>query len=114
MVPLELLTSRQVTSARRDALLGLLGVYTGSPNTEERLVAAWSAHNPDSEPSIGARAATSLANWMVISGRPEEGVIWAERAVAGTAPDSALWAMAKTAHAYSLGKAGRVTEVSPF
>jgi len=104
------LTSCQVTSARRDALLGLLGVYTGSPNTEERLVAAWSAHNPDSEPSIGARAATSLANWMVISGRPEEGLIWAERAVAGTAPDSALWAMAKTAHAYSLGKAGQVAE----
>ncbi len=104
------LTSCQVTSARRDALLGLLGVYTGSPNTEERLVAAWSAHNPDSEPSIGARAATSLANWMVISGRPEEGVIWAERAVAGTVPDSALWAMAKTAHAYSLGKAGQVAE----
>jgi hypothetical protein len=104
------LASCQVTSARRDALLGLLGVYTGSPNTEERLVAAWSAHNPDSEPSIGARAATSLANWMVISGRPEEGLIWAERAVAGTVPDSALWAMARTAHAYSLGKAGQVAE----
>ena len=104
------LASCQVTSARRDALLGLLGVYTGSPNTEERLVAAWSAHNPDSEPSIGARAATSLANWMVISGRPEEGVIWAERAVTGTVPDSALWAMARTAHAYSLGMAGQVAE----
>jgi len=104
------LTSCRVTSARRDALLGLLGVYTGSPNTEERLVAAWSAHNPDSEPNIGARAATSLANWMVISGRPEEGVIWAERAVTGTVPDSALWAMARTAQAYSLGKAGQVAE----
>jgi DNA-binding CsgD family transcriptional regulator len=104
------LTGCQVTSARRDALLGLLGVYTGSPNTEERLVAAWSAHNPDREPSIGARAATSLANWMVISGRPEEGLIWAERAVAGTVPDSALWAMARTAHAYTLGKAGQVAE----
>jgi DNA-binding CsgD family transcriptional regulator len=104
------LTSCQVTSARRDALLGLLGVYTGSPSTEERLVAAWSAHNPESEPSIGARAATSLANWMVISGRPEEGVIWAERAVTGTVPDSTLWAMARTAHAYSLGKAGQAAE----
>ena len=104
------LASCQVTSARRDALLGLLGVYTGSPNTEERLVAAWSAHNPDSEPSIGARAATSLANWMVISGRPVEGVIWAERAVTGTVPESALWAMARTAHAYSLGMAGQVVD----
>ncbi len=104
------LISCQVPSARRDALLGLLGVYTGSPNAEERLVAAWSAHNPDTEPSIGARAATSLANWMVISGRPDEGAIWAERAVAGTVPGSALWAMASTAHAYTLGKAGQVPE----
>jgi DNA-binding CsgD family transcriptional regulator len=104
------LASCRVASARRDALLGLLGVYTGSPNTEERLVAAWSAHNPDREPGIGARAATSLANWMVVSGRPEEGLIWAERAVAGTDPDSALWAMARTAQAYSLGTAGQVAE----
>jgi ATP/maltotriose-dependent transcriptional regulator MalT len=104
------LASCQVSSARRDALIGLLGVYTGSPNAEERLVAAWSAHNPDSEESIGARAATSLANWMVISGRPDEGLMWAERAVAGTVPDSALWAMARTAHAYTLGKAGQVPE----
>jgi len=37
-------------------------------------------------------------------------VIWAERAVTGTVPDSALWAMARTAHAYSLGKAGQVAE----
>jgi DNA-binding CsgD family transcriptional regulator len=104
------LTRCQVTSARRDALIGLLGVYTGSPNTEERLVAAWSAHNPESESSIGARAATSLANWMVISGRPDEGLVWAERAVGGTVPDSALWAMARTAHAYSLGLAGQVPQ----
>ena len=90
--------------------LGLLGVYMGSPTTEERLVAAWTAHDPDAEPSIGARAATSLANWMVISGRPEEGLMWAERAVAGTVPDSALWAMARTAQAYSLGQAGRAPE----
>jgi DNA-binding CsgD family transcriptional regulator len=104
------LTSCQVTSARRDALIGLLGVYTGSPSAEERLVAAWSAHNPESEPSIGARAATSLANWMAISGRPDEGLMWAERAVAGTVPDSALWAMARTAHAYTRGMAGQVSE----
>jgi DNA-binding CsgD family transcriptional regulator len=104
------LTGCHVASARRDALLGLLGVLTGSPNTEERLVAAWSAHHPDAEPGIGARAATSLVNWMVISGRPEEGLMWAERAVAATDQDSALWAMARTAQAYALGKAGQVAE----
>jgi hypothetical protein len=73
------LASCRATSARRDSLIGLLGVYTGAPDAEERLVAAWRSHDPDSEPTIGARAATSLANWMVISGRPEEGLIWAKR-----------------------------------
>jgi DNA-binding CsgD family transcriptional regulator len=100
----------QGTSARREALVGLLGVYTGSPNTEERLVAAWSAHDPDSERSIGARAATSLANWMVVVGRPDEGLMWAGRAEAATDPDSTLWAMARTAHAYALGQAGQVSQ----
>ena len=97
----------RITSARRDALAGLLGVYMGSPTTESRLVAAWTAHDPVAEPSIGARAATSLSNWMVISGRPEEGLTWAGRAVAATGPDSPLWAMARTAEAYSLAHAGR-------
>jgi ATP/maltotriose-dependent transcriptional regulator MalT len=104
------LSACQAASARRDALTGLLGVYMGSPNAEARLVAAWTAHDPDSEPTIGARAATSLANWMVISGRPDEGLMWAERAVASTVPNSPLWAMARTAQAYTLGKAGRVPE----
>ena len=99
-----------VSSARRDALTGLLGVYMGLPTTADRLMAAWTAHDPDAEPEIGARAATSLANWMVISGRPDEGLVWAERAVASTVPDSALWAMARTAQAYTLGQAGRATE----
>ncbi len=104
------LASCLVGSARRDALTGLLGVYMGSPTAEDRLIAAWTAHDPVSEPDIGARAATSLANWMVISGRPDQGLLWASRAVAGTVPDSALWAMAKTAQAYALGQVGRVPD----
>jgi DNA-binding CsgD family transcriptional regulator len=104
------LSNCQATSARRDALTGLLGVFTGSPDTEDRLIAAWTAHDPDSEPTIGARAATSLANWMVILGRPEEGIRWAERAAAATEPGSPLWAMARTAQAYTLGMSGQVPE----
>ena len=104
------LASCMIGSARRDALIGLLGVYMGLPTTEDRLIAAWTGHDPDSEPEIGARAATSLANWMVISGRPDEGLPWADRAVAGTVPDSALRAMARTAEAYTLGQSGRVPE----
>ncbi len=104
------LASCQATSARRDALVGLLGVYMGSPTTESRLIAAWTAHDPLAEPTIGARAATSLSNWMVVGGRPEEGLIWAERAVRATEPGTPLWAMAKTAQAYSLANAGRSSE----
>ena len=61
----------QVSSARRDALTGLLGVFTGSPTAESRLLAAWRTHDRQTETEIGARAATSLANWMAISGRPD-------------------------------------------
>ena len=104
------LTSCQVASPRRDALTGLLGVYMGSPATESRLTTAWTAHDPEVEPTIGARAATSLANWMVVGGRPEEGLVWAERAVEATEPGTPLWAMAKTAEAYSLANAGRSPE----
>ena len=74
------------SSARRDALSGLLGVYTGSPDAENRLLAAWESHDPGTESEIGARAATSLANWMVLSGRPDQALMWADRAVDGTFP----------------------------
>jgi DNA-binding CsgD family transcriptional regulator len=104
------LASCQASSARLDALTGLLGVFTGSPGAEGRLLAAWQAHDPQLEPEIGGRAATSLANWMVISGRPDEGLTWAARAVARTVPGSALWAMARTAQAYAFGTAGRSPE----
>jgi DNA-binding CsgD family transcriptional regulator len=102
------LASCQISSARRDALTGLLGVFTGSPSTEGRLLAAWQAHDRETEGEIGARAATSLANWMVISGRPDQALAWANRAVAGTSPGSALRAMASTAQAYAFAADSRV------
>jgi DNA-binding CsgD family transcriptional regulator len=101
------LASCQGQSARRDALTGLLGVFMGSTHAGDRLRAAWLAHDPESEREIGARAATSLANWMVLSGRPDEGLMWAERAVDGTEENSALRAMARTAQAYAFGNTGR-------
>jgi DNA-binding CsgD family transcriptional regulator len=104
------LASCQVASARLDALTGLLGVFTGSPGAGGRLLAAWQAHDPKIEPEIGGRAATSLANWMVISGRPDEALMWGDRAVDGTISGSALWAMARTAQAYAFGAAGRSPE----
>jgi len=104
------LASCQAPSARRDALTGLLGVFTGSPGAEARLLAAWQAHDPETEPEIGARAATSLTNWMVLSGRPGQALTWADRAVGGTVPGSALQAMALTARAYALAAASRGPE----
>jgi DNA-binding CsgD family transcriptional regulator/tetratricopeptide (TPR) repeat protein len=94
-------------SARRDALSGLLGVYTGSLDAGNRLLAAWESHDPGTEPEIGARAATTLANWMVISGRSDEALIWADRAVEGTLPGSALHTRARVAQAFALSAAGR-------
>lgn len=104
------LASCQTEGARRDALTGLLGVFTGSPTAEERLLAAWRGHDPALEPEVGARAATSLANWTVISGRPEQALAWAQNAVDATEPDSALRAMARTAQAYAFAAAGRSIE----
>jgi DNA-binding CsgD family transcriptional regulator len=104
------LASCQTSSARRDALMGLLGVFTGSPRAETHLRAAWQAHDPERERDVGARAATSLANWMVISGRPDQAIDWGDRAVAGTEVGTALRAMARTALAYAFAGAGRSPE----
>jgi DNA-binding CsgD family transcriptional regulator len=104
------LASCQGSSARRDAVTGLLGVFTGAPSAEARLLAAWQAHDPATEGEIGARAATSLTNWMVMSGRPEAALSWADRAVAGTVPGTALQALARTAQAYAFASAGRSPE----
>jgi DNA-binding CsgD family transcriptional regulator len=104
------LAACQAPSARRDALTGLLGVFTGSPSAEDRLLAAWQAHDPAAEREIGARAATSLTNWMVLSGRPDEALTWADRAIGGTVRGSALWTLACTAQAYALAAASRAPE----
>jgi ATP/maltotriose-dependent transcriptional regulator MalT len=74
------------------------------------LLAAWQAHDPETEREIGARAATSLANWMVLSGRPGQALIWADRAVASTVRSSVLRAMACTGQAYALAAARRGPE----
>ena len=94
-------------SARRDALSGLLGVYTGSADAENRLLAAWESHNPGTESETGARAATSLANWMVLSGRSDQALMWADRAVDSTLPGSALHTRARVAQAFAMSAAGR-------
>ena len=46
----------EASSARRDALTGLMGVFTGSPSAEGRLLASWQAHDPETEHEIEQRA----------------------------------------------------------
>jgi DNA-binding CsgD family transcriptional regulator len=102
-----ILASCHLASARRDALTGLFGVFTGSPTARARLLAAWEGHDPTLDRETGARAATSLTNWMALSGRPDQGLTWADRAVDATVPGSPLRAMARTAQAYAFAAAGR-------
>ena len=104
------LASCRASTPRSDALNGLLAVFTGSPRAEGLLLGAWHAHDPLREREVGARAATSLANWMVVTGRPEQSLVWADRAVSATEPGSALWAMASTAKAYAFANAGQCPE----
>jgi DNA-binding CsgD family transcriptional regulator/tetratricopeptide (TPR) repeat protein len=106
----EVLASSQQSSARRDALAGLHDVLTGSPSAEARLLSAWNLHDRESEIQIGARAATSLTNLMVIHGRPDQALTWAQRAIDGTAPGSELRSMAVTGQAYGYAAAGRSAE----
>jgi DNA-binding CsgD family transcriptional regulator len=104
------LESCQASSARRDALTGLLGVLNGSPDAEGRLLAAWEHHDREIEKEIGARAATSLANWMVMAGRPADALEWAARSVEGTISGSQTRTLARVAEAYALAAAGRSLE----
>jgi hypothetical protein len=59
-------------SARRSALLGHPDLLCGrGPVIEAHLLEAWQAHNPDTEPLVGAAAATSLAAYLSTAGRLE-------------------------------------------
>ena len=64
-------------SARRSGLLGHLDLLCGrGAVTEAHLLEAWRAHNPDTEPTVGAAAATSLSAYLSTAGRLEEAITW--------------------------------------
>jgi DNA-binding CsgD family transcriptional regulator/tetratricopeptide (TPR) repeat protein len=98
-------------SARRSALLGHLDLLGGGGSiVEAHLLEAWQAHNPDTEPLVGAAAATSLAHYLCTRRRVEEAITWSERAVAASAGDPAVRLQALTMMALSLTLAGRGEE----
>ena len=95
-------------SARRSALLGHLDLLCArGPVVEAHLLEAWQAHNPDTEPLVGAAAATSLAAYFCTLRRLEEALTWGERAVAASAGNTATRLQALIVVALSLTLAGR-------
>ena len=98
-------------SARRSALRGQLDLLCARGSVvEAHLVEAWQAHNPDTEPLVGAGAATALASYLCTVRRLEEALAWAERAVAASAGDPAARLQALVVVALSLTLAGRGPE----
>jgi DNA-binding CsgD family transcriptional regulator len=98
-------------SARRSALLGHLDLLCARGSVvEAHLLEAWRAHNPDTEPLVGAAAATSLAAYLCTLRRVEDALMWGERAVAASAGDPAARLQALIVVALSLTLAGRGPE----
>ncbi len=98
-------------SARRSALRGQLDLLRGRGSVvEAHLLEAWQAHDPATEPLVGAAAATSLAAYLCTLRRVGEALVWAERAVAATAGHPAALLQAKIVVALSLTLAGRGPE----
>jgi ATP/maltotriose-dependent transcriptional regulator MalT len=98
-------------SARRSALLGNLDLLCARGSVvEAHLLEAWQAHDPATEPLVGADAATLLASYLCTVRRLEEALAWGERAVAASAGDPAARLQALIVVALSLTLAGRAPE----
>jgi DNA-binding CsgD family transcriptional regulator len=98
-------------SARRSGLLGHLDILSGRGSVvEAHLLEAWQAHDPGTEPLVGAAAATSLAAYLCTVRRVAEALSWSERAVAASTGDPAARMRALTVVAVSLTLAGRGPE----
>jgi DNA-binding CsgD family transcriptional regulator len=83
--------------ARRGMLLGHLDLLAGrNTSAQTHLTQAWQDHDPGGQPLVGAQAALQLVFCCALTGRQEETVSWAERAVAASAGDETL-------HRHALG-----------
>ncbi len=98
-------------SARRSALLGHVDLLCGrGAVVEAHLLEAWEAHDPATEPLVGAGAATSLAAYLCTLRRVDEALAWGERAVMASAGHPAALLQAEVVVALSLALAGRGRE----
>ena len=98
-------------SARRSALLGHLDLLCArGAVVEAHLLEAWQAHDPHTEPLVGADAAITLGSYLLSSRREGEALAWGERAVAASAGDPATRLQALNVVALSLTLTGRGPE----
>jgi len=103
--------ARLSPSARRSGLRGRLDLLCGrGAVVEAHLLEAWQAHDPDTEPLVGAAAATSLAAYLCTLRRVGEALAWGERAVTASAGHPAALLQAEMMVALSLTLAGRGPE----
>ena len=97
--------------ARRSALLGALDFLAGrAAVAEDRLLAAWQAHDRARDASVGAAAATQLAVLCLVAGRITEAIEWGERAAAAGAAPPAVRHRALGVLAIALSVHGRGPE----
>ena len=69
-------------SARRDVALGQLALLAARPwDAEALLRAAWDAHDPVQQPSVGGEAALGLGMLLKMSGGHAEAAEWLDRAL---------------------------------
>jgi DNA-binding CsgD family transcriptional regulator len=103
--------ARLPPSARRSALQGHLDLLCARGSVvEAHLLEAWQAHDPATEPLVGADAATSLAAYLCTVRRVEEALAWSERAVTASAGDPTARLQALIVTAQSLTLAGHGPE----
>ncbi len=78
-------------SARRDAALGQLALLAARPGDAEALLrAAWDAHDPVRQPSVGGEAALGLGMLLKMSGAHAEAAMWLDHAL-GSGTGSEPW-----------------------
>jgi DNA-binding CsgD family transcriptional regulator len=98
-------------TARSNALLGQLRLLHGDGAVAEQLLlSSWNAHVPETESSVGALAAGQLAFYCYVAGRPEDALMWAERAIASADGRSELEAVGLSLQGFALAALGRARE----
>lgn len=83
-------------SAHLTGLIGELDLMAGRvASARQRLLAAWTAHDPDTESRVGARAAFLLTQASIVEGLSTEATAWSKRAMRSARTDPPIWRQAQ-------------------